>query len=148
MKIVLLQDVKTLGKKYEIKEVADGYAKNFLIPQKIAKKANKQAINIINKWKKEQELKIQTYKEKINKFIEQVNNKKIKITAKTNEKGILFSSITALQISKKIEKDFNFKLEEKNIVLEKPIKKIGEFLININFNYGLKTHLKLIIAKQ
>ncbi len=153
MKIILLQDLKTLGKKDDIKEVADGYAKNFLIPQKIAKKANKQTFNIINTQKKRQEKEIQAYKERVVNFTNKVKNIPIEFRekvseAKTDDKKTLFASITASQIVKKIKQNFDFELEEKNIILEKPIKTIGEFIIDLKFNYELQSQIKILVTTE
>jgi len=132
MKIILLKNIPKLGSKFDIKQVSIGYAKNFLIPNKMAIIATENSISHIKKLRAH-EGKINTVTENnFKKLTEQFKNSKIILEAKTNKEGKLFASInkedirTALKEQKKIELDENIKIS-----IDEPLKNIGEHKINL-----------------
>ncbi len=148
MKVILLKDIKKIGKKLEIKNVARGYALNFLVPKNLAKIANKRNIIWSNSQKKIIEEKREEENKKNKEMISKLKNKKIVIKEKVGDKKQLFESITRDKISKKLS-DLGFAINKNQIELKEPIKKIGEFPIKINFGNNLKTEIKLdILAKK
>jgi len=147
MKIVLLEDIDKLGKKYEIKEVADGYARNFLIPRGLAKLATAKNIKIA-KIKKEEELrKAEEQLRKVQKMAAQIEGQEITISLKTGEKGQLFESVTSQMVSKKLA-EMGFDIKKSQIEIPKPIKEIGEYPVKINFEHGLEAEIKLIVTEK
>ena len=146
MKVIFLKDVPRVGNKYEIKEVRDGYAVNFLFPKKMAQLATDSAIKSIQKRKKEIENEKKASEEVLQKSLEEIKDKSIEITAKADEKGNLFSGIHKKEIVKALS-DSNINLKEDLIVLEKPIKQIGEFSIQVKMK-SKKTSFKLKVKEQ
>jgi large subunit ribosomal protein L9 len=146
MKIIFLQDVPRVGKKYDIKEVNDGYALNFLFPKKWATLATPKAIAEIEIHKKEIVIEREVQEDLLEKNLEEIKGKTITIAAKADEKGHLFSAIHAKMIIEAMEKEYHAQIDEKFIALEKPIKEIGEFEIPIVIK-NKKSSFKLIVEK-
>lgn len=141
MKIILLQDVKSLGKKGDVKEVADGYAQNFLLPKKIAEIATENVVRIFQSQReKEQKNKI-AEKEQMKKIIDTLKSKKISISAK-EKGGKLFGSVTAKNIAEVLEKE-GLNISESSIIIKKAIKKTGEYEIEIKLMEGIETKITL-----
>jgi len=147
MKIVLLEDIDKLGKKYEIKEVSDGYARNFLIPKGLAKLATPKNIKLA-KIKKEKELrKAEEQLRRVQKMAAQIEGQEITISLKTGEKGQLFESVTSQMVSKKLA-EMGFEIKKSQIEIPKPIKEIGEYPVKIDFEHGLEAEIKLIVTEE
>lgn len=140
MKLILLQDVKKLGKKGDIVEVKDGYAKNSLIPGGLATEATATAINQRN-------LKVKaTNKQKENELEEakelgaKLNDKKIEIAVKVGENGKLFGSVTSKEIAQEVKKQLGYAVDRKKITLKEPIKAVGTYKI------PFKVHPKVTVT--
>lgn len=146
MKVILLQNIKNIGKAGEIKEVSDGFARNFLFPKKMAEVATLETVVEAEKKKKEIFEKEQKEIEGLEKIKKELNGKKITIKAKS-EKGKLFGSITSKDISSELKKQ-NFNIKEECINLKKPIKELGENEIEINFGKGIEGKIVLIIEEK
>lgn len=131
MKIILLQDVVKVGKKYEVKNVADGYALNLLIPKKLAKVATDKEIKDLEIIKKQYEEKQKAREEVLIRNIEALSNSSINIRAKANKEGKLFSSIGKEDIILAIKDQKALNIDPENIVLDKPIKEANEQSIEI-----------------
>lgn len=147
MKIILLDDVRKLGNKYDIKEVADGYARNFLIPRGLAKQADKasvqnlETIREVENKKQERELKI------FQELAEKLNGQEIEVFMKTGEDGTLYGSVSGVKIAKALkEKGFNVGKEQ--IITEKPIKGTGKFDVKVQFAHELEAKIKLIVKAE
>lgn len=144
MKIVLLKDVKGTGKKGEIKEVADGYANNFLLKNGFAKKADNTAINeskgkaVANDYHKEQErLAALELKKELDKKI-------VTLEIKCGENGKVFGSITSKEIADALIKQ-EINLDKKKIELKEPIKSIGEYTITAKIYPNITSNFKLVV---
>ncbi len=146
MKIIFLQDVPRIGKKYDVKEVNAGYALNFLFPKKLATMATTKAIVEIEKRKKEIMIEKKVQEDLLIKNLKEIKNKTITIKAKADEKGHLFSIIHNKMIVEAMKKEHHAQIDEKFIVLEKQIKEIGEFEIPILVK-DKKSSFKLIVEK-
>lgn len=131
MKVILLQDVPGIGKKYDIKNVSNGYARNFLIPRKLAQIATTQSIQSIEKQKKQKEQEKEVQKDILGKNIETLENLTISVTEKASEKGHLFAGIDKEKISKILKEQKQIDIPVDIIELEKPIKEIGEYKIKV-----------------
>lgn len=147
MKVILQQDIENLGKKYDIKSVADGYARNFLIPKSLAKPATKEALGELERLKEdftkkaEEELKI------IQETVSRLDGLEIEILVKTGDDGKLYGSVTPIRISEKL-KEKSFDVKKTQIQLKEPIKEAGEYPILINFDHGLEAEIKVIVIKE
>lgn len=146
MKVIFLHDVPRVGKKYDVKEVNDGYAMNFLLPRKLAEAATLQALSNLEKRKKTIEIEREVQEALLVKNLEAIKGKTITITAKTDEKGHLFSKIHSKEIILAMKEQNHADIGEEFIVLEKPIKEVGEFEIPISIK-GKKSSFKLIVEK-
>lgn len=146
MKVIFLKDVPRVGKKYDIKEVNDGYALNFLFPQKLAEMATSKAMAELEKRQKELIIEREMQESLLLKNLEAIKGKIITMKGKANEKGNLFSSIHKKEIREELEKQQKIEIGEEFIVLEKPIKEIGEFEIPVEIKHK-KSSFKLIVEK-
>jgi len=147
MRVILLQDVENLGKKYEIKEVKDGYARNFLIPKGLAKKAEKEALLWLETQKEAQAQKAEEELKKAQGLASAIDGQEVIIPVKIGEEGQLFESITPQKIFEKL-KEFGFEIKKIQLDLEEPIKELGEFPVKIKFEHNLEAEIKVIVTKE
>lgn len=131
MKVILLQDVPNVGRKYEIKNVSDGYCRNFLIPRKLAQIATTQAIQSVETKRKQSEQEKEIQKDILEKNIESLSGVRLEITEKANEKGHLFAGINKEEIAKILKEQKHINIPVEIIELEQPIKEIGEYKIKV-----------------
>ncbi len=146
MKVIFLKDVPRVGKKYDIKEINDGYAMNFLFPQKLAEIATPSAIANLEKRQKNIEIEREVQEDLLNRSLEEIKNKVVHIKGRTDDKGHLFSGIRARDIVDAMRAEHRAEIEEGAIKLEKPIKEAGEFEIKIEIR-GKKSSFKLVVEK-
>jgi large subunit ribosomal protein L9 len=147
MRIILLKDVENLGKKYEIKEVKSGYARNFLIPQGLAKAATKNALLWVETQKEIEIKKSEEELKDFQKIASAIDDQEIVIPVKTGENGQLFESINAQKILDKL-KGMGFGIKKTQINLDKPIKELGEFPVKIKFEHNLEAEIKIIVIQE
>ena len=147
MRVILLQDIDKVGKKYEVKEVADGYARNFLFPKGLAKPATKEALKWLEIQKEIEEKKAEEELKKIQALASRIDGQEILIPVKVGEKGQLYESVTAKKIFE-ILKENGFDIKKSQIVLEQPIKELGEFTVKIKFEHNLEAEIKIIIVEE
>ncbi len=146
MRVIFLHDVPRVGKKYDVKEVNDGYAMNFLLPKKLAVTATPKAIAELELRKKEIAIEREVQEELLMKNLEEIKGKTVIIKAKADEKGHLFAQIHKKEIVEAMKEQNRADIGEEFIVLEKPIKQVGEFEIPIVIK-GKKSSFKLIVEK-
>jgi len=146
MKVIFLKDVPRVGKKYDIKEVNDGYAMNFLLPRKLAQNATPKAVAELEMRKKEIILEREVQEDLLNKNLEEIKDKTIIIKGRANEQGHLFSAIHKKEILEAMREQHHAEISEEFVVLEKPIKEVGEFEIPISIR-GKKSSFKLVVEK-
>ncbi len=140
MKVVLKQDVKGLGKKGELVNASDGYARNFLFPKNLAAEANAQNMTELKNREQAAKYKIETETAEAKKNAERISGKTIAITAKAGQNGKLFGSVTAKEIAEKIEKDFGIKTDKRKISVE-DIKQFGTYEFEIKLYTGVSAKL-------
>lgn len=145
MKVILLQDIESLGKKYEIKEVKNGYARNLLLPEKLARAATKQALKWLADQKEVIEKEAEEDLKKAQELASSLDGLEINITVKIGDEGQLFESINSQKIAEKL-KEMGFEVKKSQILLENPIKELGEFSVNINLDHNLEIETKVIVA--
>lgn len=147
MKAVLLQDVKSLGKKGELVNVSDGYARNFLFPKNLAKEANAQAMNELKNAEQSKKFKRDTEIAAANKAKAELEGAKFVIKAKAGESGKLFGSITAKEISAEIKRQKGFDVDKRKIVLKGDIKTVGEYTAEIKLYTGISADVTVAVEK-
>jgi len=148
MRVILLQDIENLGKKYEVKEVKDGYARNFLLPKKLAKLATEKAMKWLENQKKKELEKIEQELKEYQELASKIDGSEIIIPVKIGKEGQLFEKIAPQKISEKINEQLNVKIKKEQINLEKPINELGEFLIKVSFKHNLEAEIKIIITEE
>jgi len=146
MQVVLLQDVRKIGRIYEIKEVADGYAINFLLPKNLAKKATKETVEWALSQQKANAQKANASLEKIAKISSQLDGLEVEILVKTGDKGQLFEKINQAKIALKLQ-EMGYGIKKNQIYLENDIKEIGEYEVKIVFDHNLECQIKIIITE-
>ncbi|KPJ54635.1 hypothetical protein AMJ47_04025 [Parcubacteria bacterium DG_72] len=147
MKVVLLQDIDRIGKKYEIKEVKDGYARNFLIPKGLVKIATLQAVEWADMQKEILEKKAEEELAKIQKVASEMDGLEVTIPVKIGEKDQLFEKITEQKVAEKF-KEMGFDVKKTQILMENPIEEIGEFPIKIKFDHNLEAEITVIVVEE
>lgn len=147
MKVILLENIKQLGQKYEIKNVKDGYARNYLIPKGLAIPATKEKIE----WAlKQQEIYAKKAEEKlkeVQKMAEKLDGQEIIFSVKVGEKGQLFEAINNVKIAQKL-KEMGFEVKKNQVLLEEPIKELGEYQIKLALEEGLEPEITLIVNAE
>ena len=148
MEIILIQDVDNLGGKNELVKVRNGYARNFLIPQRLAVEANPS-----NRKQLEERLKVAKKKEdlmlaQINSVIAKLQEAPLKVGAKTGTSGKIFGSVTSLQISRAIRDQKGYEIDRKKITLPDEVKELGAYKATIDFGNGHSTELDFEVVAE
>jgi large subunit ribosomal protein L9 len=147
MKVILLKDITGVGKKYEIKSMKDGYARNFLIPNGFAKPANSSAMAELKEIKKQEEKVAEDHLLEVQKIASQLDGQEFEFFVKTGDDGQLFEAITPIKIAKKLS-DSGFNIKKDQIILDNPIKELGEFHAKINLDHHLEVKITIIIEAE
>lgn len=147
MKVILLQDVKSLGKKGDLVNTSDGYARNFLLPKKLAKEANAQAMNEYKNAEDSKNYKIQVQKEQAEKDKKTMEGKTLVINAKAGANGKLFGSITAKDVSAKLKESFGIDVDKRKIVVADDIKAYGIYTVEVKLYTGISASLKVEVKE-
>jgi large subunit ribosomal protein L9 len=148
MQVILIQDVDHLGGANELVTVKNGYARNYLIPGKLAVEANAS-----NKKRLDERMKVRAKKEaamlaEINKVINVLKESPLKIGAKTGTSGKIFGSVTPLQISRAIRDQKGYEIDRKRITLVDEIKELGTYKANIDFGNGNSTEIEFEVVGE
>ncbi len=147
MRVILLQDIDKLGRKYDIKEVKDGYARNFLVPKSLVRPATKENLKWLEIQKEIEIKKSEEELKKVQDFASNIDGQEIVIAVKIGKTGELFESITDQKIWEKL-KELGFEIKKTQIDLPEPIKELGEFPIKIKFKHNLETEIKVIVIEE
>ncbi|WP_353549339.1 50S ribosomal protein L9 [Sediminibacterium sp. KACHI17] len=148
MQVILIQDVDNLGGRNELVNVKNGYARNFLIPQKFAVEANPSNLKQL-----EERLKVQAKKEaamlaEINKVIDVLKAAPVKLTAKTGTSGKIFGTITSLQIARAIRDQKGYEIDRKRISIVDDVKELGSYKASIDFGNGNVTEIDFEVVGE
>lgn len=147
MKVVLLADVKGVGKKGELINASDGYARNFLLPRKLAKEANAQAMNELKNAEASKAYKIKTETDEAKRAAEALEGKSVKITAKAGLNGKLFGAVTAKEVAQEIKKQFGLEIDKRKINLSGDIKAFGVYPAEIKLYAGITAKLSVAMTE-
>jgi len=147
MKVILLQDVENIGKKFEVKEVKSGYARNFLIQKGLAKPATKKALEWLEAQREIIEKKAEDALKKAQDIATAVDGIEVVIPVKIGEEGQLFESVNAQKISEKL-KEIGFEIKKNQIDLPEPIKDLGEFPVKIKLEHNLEAEIRVIVTEE
>lgn len=146
MKVVLNQDIKGVGKKLQVIDVSEGYARNFLLPKKLAVVADNKNMNLVQGKIDSQKFKKQTEIEAANANKKIIENGNIEFKNKVGGDNRLYGSVTEKDIADKIKEKFNIEVNKKKITVSEPIKTIGTYTANIKLYEGVVAKLKITVT--
>lgn len=146
MKVVLNQDVKGVGKKLQIVEVSEGYARNFLLPRKLALIADNKNVNEANNKNEALKFKKKTEIEEANKQKELLEKSFIEFKHKVGDGGRLFGSVTEKEIADELKNKFKINIDKKKIIINIPIKQIGNYTVDVKLYEGIVAKLKIVVV--
>ncbi len=147
MKVILLKDVEKIGKKYEVKTVKAGYARNFLIPQGLARIADEKTLAWVEKQRELAEKKAEEELEKVGSLASEMDELEVEIPVKLGEKEQLFEKVTAPKIAARL-KELGYEIKKNQIELPQEITELGEFEVKIKFEHNLETQIKVIVVEE
>lgn len=147
MKVILQKDIPSLGDAGDIKEVAEGFARNYLLPKKLVIVANESSKKAIDHQMKLIKIKKDKRKKTSEQLAASMSDIELTIPAKVGEEGKLFGSITSMEIAKHL-KEKGFDIDKRKILLDAPIKSEGEFKVAIKLEEGLTATVKVIVVKE
>ncbi|MFZ5631965.1 MAG: 50S ribosomal protein L9 [Bacillota bacterium] len=145
MKVVLLQDVKGQGKKGDIVTVADGYARNFLLPRNLAVEASEGKMREISQQKDAQDRKKKKEEAEARAMAARMEGIKVHVKAKVGEGGRLFGAVGNKDISENLARQHGLDVDKKKIILKEPIKALGEFQVNIRLHPAVQTAVTVVV---
>ncbi|MEE1262899.1 50S ribosomal protein L9 [Ruminococcus sp.] len=146
MKVILLQDIKALGKKGELAEVSEGYGRNYLLPKKLAKEANAQAMNEYKNAENSKNYKIATAKAQAEQDKQKLEGKVFRMKANGNN-GKLFGSVTSKQIAEEIKKQYGIAVDKRKVVLERDIKEFGTYKAEVKLYTGISASIDVQVSE-
>lgn len=147
MKVILKEDVKGLGKKGEMVNASDGYARNFLFPKNLAVLANAQNVTEKKNADASRQFKYDTEKATAQQAADKLNKKTLKITAKAGSTGKLFGSVTAKEIAGRIKDEYGIEVDKRKISVE-DIKAFGTYNASIKLFEGVKAEIKVQVSEE
>lgn len=148
MKVILLKDVKGSGKAGDILNVADGYARNFLLARGLACEANAKNLNELEGKKASKQHKLEVEKAVNEQIAEKLKDKTIEVRAKAGQGGRLFGAVTSLTISEKIKEIYGIDIEKKKIYTNGDIKTYGDFTATVKLSQGVNFNLNVKVLEQ
>lgn len=147
MKVILLADVKGAGKKGELVNASDGYARNYLIPRKLAKEANAQAMNELKNAEASKQHRIEVEKANAREAAKKIDEKTIKMTAKAGQGGRLFGSVTAKEIAEELKKQYGVDVDKRKIELDGDIKAFGTYRCEVKLYTGISAKVYVVVTE-
>ena len=147
MKVILQQDVKGQGKKGQMIEASDGYARNFLLPRKLAVPATAENINTMKMQEKAKKAQEAAEKAEAQAVAEKLKDVVVKLTAKAGSGGRLFGAVTSKEISDALKEQFGLDIAKTKIVQDEPIKAFGTYELKVKLGYEITGTLKVVVAE-
>ena len=145
MKVILLADVKGTGKREQVLEVSDGYARNYLLPRKLAVQASADAINTIKNAKATEEHRQTQQRQATLELARQMKDKEVRLTAKAGANGRLFGSVTGEAIAEAIKQQLGFEIDKRKIEMSEPIKQAGRFELTLRLGPNITARVFAIV---
>ena len=147
MKVILLQDVRKLGKNGDIIEVAEGYARNYLLPRGLAVEATKGKLKELSEQKKADDRKKKQLEQEAKDLAERLNQINVELTVKTGEGGRLFGAINNKDIADYLKEQHSVNIDKKKIVLKAPIKNLGEYKVAVKLHPKVQAELNVKVLQ-
>ncbi len=146
MKVILKQDVKGQGKKGELVQVSDGYARNFLLPRGLAVEADAQAMNDLRNKESAKQHHLQVEKQEALAAASAVEGKTVKVTAKAGQSGKLFGSVTSKEVAEALNTQYGIVIDKRKIVMG-DIKAFGSYQAELKFNQGVTAKITVMVCE-
>ena len=148
MKVILLGDVKPLGKRGEVVEVAEGYARNYLLPRQLAAEASKGALTVLAEQNRAKDKRVAQGLAEVKSLAQRLESMPVSVTAKCGANGRLFGTVTSAQIAEAIERAFSITIDRHKIGLKDPIKALGSYPVEIKLGQNIvaKTMVNVVAA--
>ncbi|MHB8129537.1 MAG: 50S ribosomal protein L9 [Mobilitalea sp.] len=143
MEVILMQDVKALGKKGEIVKVNDGYARNFILPKKLGMEATKQNLQVLSNQKAAEEKKQRELLEEARNYAKKLEELTIKVKIKAGEGGKTFGSVSTKEIAVAAKEQFGLELDKKKLLLNDPIKNAGSYTVPVKLHPQVTAEMKV-----
>ncbi|MCI5481242.1 MAG: 50S ribosomal protein L9 [Lachnospiraceae bacterium] len=147
MKIILLQDVKALGKKGELVNVNDGYARNFILPKKLGVEANSRNMNDLKLQKAHEEKRAQEIYEEARALGAQIAASSVRVSIKTGEGGKIFGSVSSKEISQAASEQLGLDIDKKKMQLPSPLKSLGTHMVPVKLHPKVTVELKVVVTE-
>ncbi|MDP4088172.1 MAG: 50S ribosomal protein L9 [Bacillota bacterium] len=147
MKVILLQDIKNMGKKGDVVNASDGHARNYLFPRNLAQEATQENLHIINQKKENERKKKLAETEEAQALAERLKGKEVKILVKCGESGRLFGAITNKDVAESIKKQYNIDVEKKKVFID-TIKQVGVYEAEVKLYAEISTKMKVVVSEQ
>lgn len=147
MKVVLKQDVRNLGKKGELVETSDGYARNFLFPRNLAAEADNKAMNELKNAESSKQFKIDTQIKQATASKDKLEGQVFKMTAKAGSNGRLFGSVTSKEIAQEIKKQYAISVDKRKVTLDTDIKAFGTYNATVKLYNGIVANIKVQVTE-
>ena len=147
MKVILQKDVKGQGKKGELKEVSDGYARNYLLPRGMAVEATADNLNAMRLRDKARAAQIEREKQQAREYAERLGNVVVHVRAKGGEGGRLFGSVTSKEISDALAEQHDMKIEKNQIVQAEPIKSFGSYQVKCRLGHEISGVINVLVTE-
>ena len=148
MKVIFNTDVRGQGKKGELKEVSDGYARNYLFPRKLASEATADNINALKVKEKARARQIEMEKAQAAENAKKLEGVQVIIRARAGSAGKLFGAVTSDAISKALKEQFDIDIEKNKIVQSEPIKSYGAYTVKAKFGYEISGNINLLVVEE
>ena len=148
MKVIFNTDVKGQGKKGELKEVSDGYARNYLLPRKLASEATADNINALKLKEKARARQMELEKAQAVENAKKLEGVQVIVRAKAGGAGKLFGAVTSAEISKALKEQFDIDIEKNKIVQGEPIKTFGAYSVKAKFGYEINGTINLLVVEE
>ena len=147
MKVILLEDVKSLGKKGQIVNVSDGYARNMLLPKKLGVEATSKNMNDLKLQKAHQDKVAQENLDAAKAFAEELKDKQVTVSIKGGEGGRTYGTVSTKEISEAVKSQLGYDIDKKKMVLPSPIKELGTTMVPIKLHAKVTGELKVIVKE-
>lgn len=147
MKVILLQDVKALGKKGEVVNVNDGYARNFILPKKLGVEANGKNLNDLKLQKNNEAKVVQEHLDAAKKLAEELKAGKVVLTMKVGEGGRTFGSVSSKEIAEAVKEQMHLEIDKKKIQLKEQIKTLGTHIVSVKLHPEVTAELNVSVKE-
>ena len=143
MKVILLQDVKDIGKKDDIVNVSDGYARNFLFPRKWAMEATENAVKVVERKREAERRKEAEARAAAEQIASTLKNKVVILTVKCGEKGRLYGSVTAQEVADAVKAGYEYEIDKRKVEIKEPVRQLGDYEVTLRLYPNVTTKMIL-----